>query len=113
MQGIAFRRGNDESNDNFHQILKLLANNGVVGAKLCLTTSKHLSHGIVNELCNLIGHNITRSILNDFKSQRAISKYAVLANKKKDSSGVEQLTVCFRWVGKDLYVHEDFMGIYS
>ena len=33
--------------------------------------------------------------------------------KKKDSSGVEQLTVCFRWVGKDLYVYEDFMGLYS
>ena len=81
--------------------------------KMCLTTSKHLSHNIVNELCNLISYNIKRSRLDDFKSQKAISEYAVLADEIKDSSGIKQMTVCFRWVDKNLSVHENFMGLFS
>lgn len=112
-QGLAMRRGNDESNDNLHQLLQLLARSGVKEAKDCLTQRVHLSNDIVNELCNIIGQKLLRMIIDQFKSEQATSKYSILADETRDLSGTEQLTICIRWVDKDLSVHEDLLGMYS
>jgi hypothetical protein len=112
-QGLALRRGKDERNDNLHQLLQLLASNGVVEAEACLTHCKHLSHEIVNELCGFIGQTILRMVLEDFKKSCAIPKYALLADETRDVSGIEQITVCIRWVDKTMCVHEDLLGMYS
>jgi Domain of unknown function (DUF4371) len=112
-QGLAMRRGNDESNDNLHQLLQLLARSGVKEAKDCLTQRVHLSNDIVNELCNIIGQTLLRMLTDQFKSEQATSKYSILADETRDLSGAEQLTICIRWVDKDLSVHEDLLGMYS
>jgi hypothetical protein len=52
-------------------------------------------------------------ILDKFKTSCAISKDAVLADETRDLSGTEQMTICIRWVDKDLLVHEDLLGLYS
>ena len=73
----------------------------------------HLSHDIVNELCNLIGQRVLRMVLDEFSNSRATVKYSVLADETRDASGTEQLTVCLRWVDRSILVHEDFLGMYS
>jgi hypothetical protein len=73
-QGLALRRGKDEVNDNLHQVLELLARSGVVAAGNCLSKKIHLSHDIVNELCNLIGQRVLRMVLDKFRNSRAITK---------------------------------------
>jgi hypothetical protein len=78
-----------------------------------LSKGIHLSHDIVNELCNLIGQRVLRMVLDKFCSSRAISKYSILADETRDASGKEQLTVCLRWVDKSLLVQEDFLGLYN
>jgi len=112
-QGLALRRGKDEANDNLHQVMELLARSGVVEARECLSSRIHLSHDIVNELCNLVGQRVLRMVLSEFSSLRAISKYSILGDETRDASGTEQLSVCFRWVDESLSVHEDFLGLYS
>jgi hypothetical protein len=52
-------------------------------------------------------------VLANFRNLQAVRKYTILADETRDASGIEQLTVCFRWVDKGLYVHEDFWGMYS
>jgi hypothetical protein len=52
-------------------------------------------------------------VLANLRNLQAVRKYTILADETRDASGIEQLTVCFRWVDKDLYVHEDFLGMYS
>jgi Domain of unknown function (DUF4371) len=55
-QGLALRRGKDESNDNLNQVLQLLACTGVAEVEACLSQRRYLSHDIGNELCkNLCG----------------------------------------------------------
>jgi len=114
-QGLALRRGKDEANDNLHQLglLKLLARCGVAEAGDCVSQRTHLSHDIVNELCNLIGQRVLRMLLDKFNNSRATAKYSILADETRDASGTEQLTVCLRWVDRSLLVHEDFLGMYS
>ena len=67
-QGLALRRGKNETNDNLHQVLQLLARSGVAEAAACLNQRTHLSHDIVTELCNLIGQSLEQC----FKSSRIV-----------------------------------------
>lgn len=112
-QGLAMRRGKDESNDNLHQLLQLIARSGVKEAADCLNQRVHLSHDIVTELCNLVGQTQLRMITEKFRRDRATGKYAILADETRDASGTEQLSVCIRWVDQNLLVHEDLLGMYS
>jgi len=94
-------------------VLKLLARSSVVEAGDCLSKRIHLSHDIVNELCNLIGQRVLRLVLDKISSLRAISKYSISADETRDASGTEQLTVCLRWVDNSLSVQANFLRLYS
>lgn len=76
-QGLALRCGKDEANDNLYQLLKLLARCGVAEAGDCVSQRTHLSHNIVNELCNLIGQRVLCILLDEFNNSRATTKYSV------------------------------------
>ena len=39
--------------------------------------------------------------------------YTLIADECTDISNKEQFTICIRWVGEDLQVHEDFVGLYE
>ena len=38
---------------------------------------------------------------------------AIICDKYTDISNKEQLTICIRWVDKELEAHEDFLGFYN
>ena len=75
------RRGKDKSNDSLHQLLQLLAPNGVKEAADCLNQRVHLNHDIVTELCNHVGQTLLRMITEKFHRDRATGKYAILAGE--------------------------------
>ena len=112
-QGIPIFRGNNPSNSNFEQTLKLLATSGVEAAKDALTFNVHLSHDIVNEICSIIGKEIQIRIMNRYKEQSTWKYFSILADETRDISGVEQLCFSFRWVNSSLEVIEDVLGLYS
>ena len=37
--------------------------------------------------------------------------YSIMADEVTDSSNIEQLVLCFRWI--ELHVHEDYVGIHA
>ena len=54
-----------------------------------------------------------RRVLHKFNTSQGICKYAILADETMDASGVEQMSVCKRWVGRSLCIHEDLLRLYS
>ena len=38
--------------------------------------------------------------------------YTIMADETADLSNKEQLVFCLRWVGDDLVIHEDFIGMH-
>ena len=57
----------------------------------------------INGLYNIKSHskNISNSIF-----------YLIMADEMTDGSNKEQLVICFRWLIKVFYTHEEFIGIY-
>ena len=39
--------------------------------------------------------------------------FTIMVDKCTDSANHEQLAVCFRWVDRDLEIHEEFVGLYE
>ena len=50
-QGLALRRWKDETNDNLHQVLQLLARSEVAEVEACLNRRLHSSYDMKAELC--------------------------------------------------------------
>ena len=61
-------------------------------------------------MLQLMPLSILRSIANNLHSSNA---FTIMADECTDISNHEQLVICFRWVGTDLEVHEDFVGLYQ
>ena len=39
--------------------------------------------------------------------------YTIMADETGDTSNIEQLVICLRWVDNELQIHEDFIGLHS
>ena len=39
--------------------------------------------------------------------------FSIICDEYTDISNNEQLTICIRWVDKELEAHEDFLGFYN
>jgi hypothetical protein len=68
------------------------------------------SHQIQNEMLEMIGQTIVREIAS--RVQQAGS-FAVMVDGTQDVSRKEQMSVCVRYVDKELYPHEHFIGLYE
>ena len=67
---------------------------------------------IINELINLMGNEVLRSIVADIHQQSKL--FSIISDESRDISNKEQLTCVLRWVSTtDLSVHEDFLGMYQ
>ena len=57
---------------------------------------------------------MTLSVLCSYKQELAEAKYfAVMLDESTDISVKEQISFCFRYVSKDLSVHETFVRFYE
>ncbi len=59
-----------------------------------------------------MANTITRGIASEIRSP-ALVQFSVIVDGTQDISGIEQESVCLRYVDHDLMPHEEFIGLYS
>ena len=52
-------------------------------------------------------------VIRDLVSEIRGGFFSIICDKNTDSSNKEQLTICIRWVEKELKGHKDFLGFYN
>ena len=62
-----------------------------------------------NEMLGVMALKVLRIIAEDMRT----SKFAITVDETTDICTTEQVVTVLHWVGIDLDVHEDFIGIYS
>ena len=113
-QGIALR-GHDESSTssnkgNYVEILELLAS---VMPELerqfrsLPNNAKYTSKVVQNDLLKAAGDVVIKQITDEIKDAEG---FAVIADEARDVSKKEQLSLCLRYVNKNLEVNERFVG---
>ena len=73
-----------------------------------LKHSSYKSHDIINELIQLMAHEVRRTLLHDV---REAQWFSLIADETRDISGSEQLSVSLRWVDETYTIHEDLVGL--
>jgi len=71
-----------------------------------------MTHDHINELINLMGHDVLRSVLARIKGGDP-AWFAIIADEATDVSCNEQLNISVRYVDNDYEVHEDSLGLYK
>ena len=103
-QGLAVR--NDHAGGSNLTIMMQL----VLNEKLWVSENKYQSPEVINELIEIMGHKLLRSLLCDIKSQQW---FAMLADETRDISNREQLVLCLRYVTEKYEIYEDMIGLYQ
>ena len=52
-------------------------------------------------------------VIRDLVSEIRGGFFSIICDEYTDISNQEQLTICIRWVNKELQAHEDFLGFYN
>lgn len=105
-QGLAIR-GHNEEDGNLRQLLKCRADDDQ-GIEFWLRDGRYLSHDIVNELLELMAHQLLRGLLQEI---RQAEWFALIADETRDVSGMEQLAISLRWVDCNYVVYEDVIAL--
>ncbi|CAB4037909.1 zinc finger MYM-type 1-like [Paramuricea clavata] len=104
-------QGKTDIESNLHQLLKLRAED-VPELLEWIDNGRYLSHDIINELINMMGNAVLRSIVTDLRKESQL--FSLIADESRDISNKEQLTCVLRWISTtNLSVHEDFLGMYK
>lgn len=110
-QGLALR-GHEQGQGNFDQLVKYTASMNDY-LQLWLTRNQdYTSPTIQNEFLSLIAKEIVRSVCSDVRKQNP-AIFSVIVDGTKDIAGIEQESVCVRYVSKDLHPVEVFLGFYA
>uniref|UniRef100_H3B1Z5 TTF-type domain-containing protein n=1 Tax=Latimeria chalumnae TaxID=7897 RepID=H3B1Z5_LATCH len=109
-QGLSVRGHTDEES-NLNQLLALLAEN-IPELKSWLNRTKYrwMSHDIVNEMIEIMAHDILRTLM---KEIHEAGFFSIIMDETADISVREQVSVCLRIVNKDLDTEERFFGFYN
>ena len=110
-QGLPLRGHGDESDSNFHQLLKLRSEDDPrVKTWLSKKTEKYTSADVQNEMLNVMAVHVLRDVVASIQSAPF---YALMVDETTDISNKEQVVFCLRWVDKSLDTHEGFVGMYQ
>ena len=100
-----------EIESNLRQLLKLRVED-VPELLEWVENGRCLSHDIINELINMIGNAVLKSIVADLRKKSQL--FSLIADESTDISNKEQLACALRWISTTyLSVHEDFLGMYE
>lgn len=109
-QGLPLRGDSDESDNNFHQLLRLRGvDHQGSDSWLSKKTNKYTSPNIQNECLQLMALRILREVSHNIASSHCFS---IMADECTDCSNKEQFTVNICWVDQHLNVHEESTGLY-
>nr|XP_014346736.1 PREDICTED: zinc finger MYM-type protein 1-like [Latimeria chalumnae] len=109
-QGLSVQGHTDEES-NLNQLLALLAKN-IPELKSWLNRTKYrwMSQDIVNEMIEIMAHDILRTLMTEIHEA---DFFSIIMDETADISVREQVSVCFRIVNKDLETEEIFFGFYN
>ena len=68
-----------------------------------IENERYLSPVVINELLEIMGNSILRSILEDIRSNSSL--FGLIADESRDISDKEQLTCTLRWVSRSDLFH--------
>ena len=89
-QGLSLR-GDDDSNSNFIQLLKLRClDDPLLSTWLESKGGRYYSHQIQNEILSIMANNVLRELVSDIGDKC----YSIVADEYTDISNKEQLTFC-------------------
>ena len=110
-QGIAFR-GHEQGESNFDQLVAFSASTNA-DLKMWLERNQdYTSPTIQNEILGLMAKDVVRSVCrNVCKQQPAI--FSIVVDGTRDITGIEQESICVRYVNEHLDTVEDFLGFYA
>jgi hypothetical protein len=102
-------RGAEKESGNFKALLKLRSGD-IPALKTWLQRLTDLtSPNIQNEILQMFSHAILRDISNAIKP----NTYAIIVDGTQDIAGIEQESICLRYVDADLFPREMFLGFYA
>ncbi|KAL2092995.1 hypothetical protein ACEWY4_010307 [Coilia grayii] len=108
-QGLAIRGKTDEES-NLNQLLQLRARDiPELRSWLARTENKWLSHDILNEMTEIMAHDVLRTLIGEIQSDF----YSVIMDETADIAVREQVSICFRIVSDNLEPEEHFVGFYE
>jgi len=93
-------RGHVEENGNYMQLLKLLGEENDQLRLWLNRTTNFTSHDCQNEMLELLSHAVVRSIISIVKAESR--QFAVVVDGTQDCAGLEQESICIRYVDKTL-----------
>jgi len=109
-QGLAIRGKTDEES-NLIQLQNLRAQDiPELQSWLARKESKWLSHDILNEMTEIMAHDVLRTLIEEIKSAEFFS---VIMDETTDITVKEQVSICFRVVTENLEPEELFVGFYE
>ena len=102
--------GDDDRVSNLMQLLKWSARDDPAPAEWLKKTNKYVSHSVQNELLQVMALTVLWEISHSIHES---TFYSIMCNACMDASNKEQLVICIRWIGKDLEVHVNVIGLYA
>ncbi|XP_069381427.1 zinc finger MYM-type protein 1-like [Paralichthys olivaceus] len=110
-QGLAFQ-GDEKESGNFSQLLKYKAKGDAELTNWLKRQFDFTSPKMQNELLQLMANTIIKKIVSDITSMPVV-QFALIIDGTQDVSGVEQESICVRFVDADLQPKEEFLGLYE
>ena len=115
-RGMAFR-GHESSDGNYVELVELRATDCAELEEWMRRKERFLHSDIQNELLKLISNEVLRDIISDMRDNSpdgspSVLHFSVIVDGTQDIQGVEQESICVRYVDRDFKVHEEFMGFY-
>ena len=104
-QGQAMR-GDTDDESNFIQLLKLRGKDQPFLLKwLERKEDRYASHDIQNEIIAIVANHVIRDLVSEIRG----GFFSIICDEYSDISNKEKLTICNRWVDKELEAHGDFL----
>ena len=91
------------------QLLKCRAGD-IQGLESWIRDGRYLSHDIVNEILEIMAHQILRELLDRI---REAEWFALIADETQDVSRVEKFSISLRWADTEYVVNEDVIAFAS
>ncbi|KAJ8039383.1 Zinc finger MYM-type protein 1 [Holothuria leucospilota] len=110
-QGLAFRghrEGDDSDNrGNYLELLQLRARDNAL-LREGLNNQTYTSPVIQDKIISILGMEVRNIIVQEIQSMKP-SFYTIMMDETRDISRKEQVSLCVRYVTKDMKVHERFL----
>jgi hypothetical protein len=109
-QGMALR-GHEEHESNLMQLLQLRSEDASELKSWLSRTTNFLSPDSQNEILRTLSDSVLRIIANNINTSS--KQFAVVVDGTQDSCGVEQESICVRYVDEHLDVIETCVGLFT